>query len=86
MGHQLKSFTLDNGNVLQEKACEDYVCRFCGAKANAVNYVANLCLQVFPKHLAGCEAYVEDDTYVGYVNECSTCRYYGEELVCTKNQ
>ena len=85
MGHQLKSFDLGNGQIVQERACMDYVCRYCGVKASASNMVANLCLQVFARHQGRCGAYVESDQYTGYVSECSTCRYY-ENDECTHGE
>lgn len=32
MGRQLKKMRLPNGVVAEERACGDYVCKYCGAK------------------------------------------------------
>lgn len=76
MAHELKSITLSDGRVENEKACMNYTCRYCGAKATGANFVAGLCLQVVASHVGLCGAYVESDQYTGYVSECSTCRYF----------
>ena len=40
MGRQLKKMRLPNGVVAEERACGDYVCKYCGGKATACNFVA----------------------------------------------
>jgi hypothetical protein len=75
MGKQLKKFTFDNGTVVEEKVCEDYICRFCDANANACNYVGGMCLQVFPRHKQLCGSFVDNETYSGFISDCSTCKY-----------
>ena len=35
MGRQLKKMRLPNGVVAEERACGDYVCKYCGGKATA---------------------------------------------------
>ena len=45
MKHQLKTMILENGTEVKEAGCGDYVCRYCGGKATALNYVADMCLQ-----------------------------------------
>ena len=75
MGHVLKKMKLDFGQEVEEKGCGNYVCRYCGGKATACNFVANMCLQVYAKHAGLCGAYVDSEKYKGYITECSTCRY-----------
>lgn len=86
MGKELKKMTLDNGLTVEEKGCGNYICRYCGGKATACNFVANLCLQVYARHNGLCGAYLDSEKYRGYITECSTCQYqvkgectYGEE-------
>ena len=79
MGHQLKKFDFGDGRVEQESACMSYVCKYCGVKASACNYVLGLCLQVYAPHLPGCGAYVESEKMADYVTECSTCAYNSPE-------
>ncbi len=52
MGRQLKKMRLPNGVVAEERACGDYVCKYCGGKATACNFVADMCLQVYARHQA----------------------------------
>lgn len=78
-----KRFRMDDGLVIEEHVCSDYVCRFCGAKASYCNYVGNMCLQAFVPHVGVCGAYVNDERYSGYVSECKTCRFLGEDGGCT---
>lgn len=82
MGHQLKKFDLGNGQLAEEKACMNYVCRYCGAKAAAANFVANMCLQVYARHQGLCGAYVNSEKYSGYITECSSCKYFVKNM-CT---
>jgi len=77
MGHQLKKMRLPGGMEAEERACGDYVCRYCKGKATACNFVADMCLQVYARHNGLCGAYVESDQYVGYVTDCTTCTYEG---------
>ena len=48
MGRQLKKMRLPNGVVAEERACGDYVCKYCGGKATACNFVADMCLRYTP--------------------------------------
>lgn len=73
MGRHLKKMVLDNGTEVKEAGCGDYVCRYCKGKATALNYVADMCLQVYAKHEGMCNAYVDSEKYRGYVTDCSTC-------------
>lgn len=82
MGHILKKMVEDQGRIVEEKGCSDYICKYCGGKATACNFVADLCLQVYAKHNGLCGAYVQTDKYVGYITECSTCTYYEEGKGC----
>ena len=84
MAHKLKTFDLGNGELMKEKACMDYTCRYCGAKAVACNMVGGLCLQVVARHEGLCGAYVQNDKYTGYITECETCRYFGDDGMCNK--
>ena len=79
MGRELKKMTMFDGTVVEERGCEQYVCKYCGGKAVACNYVANMCLQVAARHDDICGAYVNNEKYIGYITECSTCMYYNEE-------
>lgn len=79
MKHQLKTMILENGTEVKEAGCGDYVCRYCGGKATALNYVADMCLQVYARHEGVCGAYMDSDKYRGYVTDCSTCAHLGEE-------
>lgn len=54
MGRQLKKMRLPNGVVAEERACGDYVCKYCGGKATACNFVADMCLQVYARHQGMC--------------------------------
>lgn len=83
--HHLKEFDLGGGRTAVEKTCMNYTCRYCGAKAVAGNFVADLCLQVAARHMGLCGAYVETDQYMGYVNECSTCSYFDDETKQCRN-
>ena len=47
MSRQLKKRLLPGGVNATEKACGDYVCKYCGGRATACNFVANMCLQVY---------------------------------------
>ena len=69
---------LDNGTVVKEAGCMDYVCRYCGGKATALNFVADMCLQVYAKHNGICGAYVDSPQYRGYVTDCKTCLHEKE--------
>lgn len=82
MGHRLKKMRLPGGTQAEERSCGDYVCRYCGGKATACNFVADMCLQVYARHDGLCGAYIETDQYMGYVTECGTCKYQGMEGVC----
>lgn len=82
MGRQLKKMRLPNGVEAEEKACGDYVCKYCGGKATACNFVADMCLQVYARHQGMCGAYIETEKYVGYVTDCSTCHYQGISGEC----
>ena len=78
MGRALRTMTMYDGTVVEERGCDKYVCRFCGGKAVACNYVADMCLQVAARHAQICGAFVNDEKYCGYVTECSTCVHYDE--------
>lgn len=82
MARELKKFDLGNGEVVEETVCMNYKCRYCGARAYAGNFVADMCLQVIAKHQGLCGAYVESDKYTGYVSKCTTCSYYSEDGKC----
>ncbi|MCD8020445.1 MAG: hypothetical protein LUF92_12950 [Clostridiales bacterium] len=82
MGHILKKMTLDNGIEVEEKGCSNYICRYCGGKATACNFVADMCLQVYARHNGICGAYVNNEKYNGYITECSTCKYHIEGVGC----
>lgn len=82
MGHVLKQIDLDNGVQYKETGCGNYICKYCGGKATSVNYVMNMCLQVYAKHIGLCGAYVENEKYMGYVTDCTTCAYQ-EDGNCT---
>ena len=71
MGRQLKKMRLPNGVVAEERACGDYVCKYCGGKATACNFVADMCLQVYARHQGMCGAYIETEKYVGYVTDAA---------------
>ena len=77
MGRQLKTMIL-NGKEVKEAGCGDYVCRYCGGKATALNFVADMCLQVYAKHEGMCGAYADTEKYRGYVTDCSTCKHQVE--------
>lgn len=79
MGRALRTMTMYDGTVVEERGCDKYVCKFCGGKAVACNYVADMCLQVAARHEKICGAFVNDEKYCGYVTECSTCVHYDEE-------
>lgn len=79
MAEELKKFDLGNGETAEERACMKYTCKYCGAKATAGNFVANLCLQVFARHVGACGSYVNTAQYSGYISECSTCLYFDGE-------
>lgn len=78
MGRKLKEMILENGTKVKEAGCGDYVCRYCGGKATALNFVADMCLQVYAKHEGMCGSYVDSDKYRGYVTDCSTCAHWKE--------
>lgn len=82
MGRQLKKMVLDNGKEVKEAGCMDYVCRYCGGKATALNFVADMCLQVYARHNGMCGAYMDSEKYRGYVTDCSTCGHQ-ENGECT---
>ena len=46
MAYKLKKMRLLGGTEVEEKACPNYKCRYCGEKATACNFVADMCLQV----------------------------------------
>lgn len=75
MGKKLKKITLENGTTVEEKGCGNYICRYCGGRGTACNFVAGLCLQVYAKHYGLCGAYLDSEKYKGYVTECSTCQF-----------
>lgn len=75
MAKVLKEFKLDNGTVLKEVGCGNYICRYCGGKAVGVNLVADMVLQINAKHNGICGAFRDDEKYLGYINDCSTCAY-----------
>lgn len=79
MGRKLRKMTMYDGTVVEERGCEKYECKFCGGKAVACNYVADMCLQVAARHAQICGSFVNNDQYCGYVTECSTCVHYDEE-------
>lgn len=83
MGRVLKKMVLSNGTVAEEKGCGNYICRYCGGKATACNFVANMCLQVYAKHSGLCGAYMDSEKYKGYITECSTCQFFLEGQGCT---
>lgn len=82
MSRQLKKMLLPGGVNATEKACGDYVCKYCGGRATACNFVANMCLQVYARHQGLCGAYRETETYMGYITECSTCEFQGVSGEC----
>ena len=82
MSRQLKKMLLPGGVNATEKACGDYVCKYCGGRATACNFVANMCLQVYARHQGLCGAYKETETYMGYITECSTCEFQGVSGEC----
>lgn len=75
MGRQLKRMVLDNGTEVKETGCGDYKCRYCGGRATALNFVADMCLQVYARHNGMCGAYMDSEKYRGYVTDCSTCAH-----------
>lgn len=83
MGKTLKTITLSNGKVLNEVGCGNYTCRYCGSKATQGNYVTGLCLQLRAPHVGLCGAFRNDENYLGYITECSTCQYYDNNSQCT---
>ena len=70
-----KTFTMDDGLVIKEHVCADYVCATCGARASYCNYVGDLCLQAYVPHVGACGAYVNNEKYSGYVSECQNCAH-----------
>ncbi len=78
MGHVLKKIKMYDGTEVEEKGCGNYVCRYCGGKATACNFVANICLQVYAKHVGICGAYMDSEKYKGFITECSTCQYLAD--------
>ena len=82
MKKRRQRFVMSDGLVVEEHVCSDYLCRYCGTRASYCNFVGNLCLQAFVPHREGCDAYVENEQRVGYVNECATCRYNTEDNIC----
>ena len=56
MGRALRTMTMYDGTVVEERGCDKYVCKFCGGKAVACNYVADMCLQVAARHAQICGA------------------------------
>lgn len=82
MKKRRQRFVMDDGMVVEEHVCTDYVCKYCGTKASYCNFVGNLCLQAFVPHRKGCGAYIENEKTVGYVNECSTCAFNGADGTC----
>lgn len=83
MAYQLKKMRLLGGAQVEEKACPNYTCRYCGEKATACNFVADMCLQVYARHRGICGAFVDSEQYVGYVSDCTTCEYRTETGECT---
>ncbi len=81
MGKTLKTMTMPSGKEVQEAGCGNYVCRYCGGRATALNMVAGMCLQIYAKHVGICGAYMESEKYRGYITDCSTC-VHQENGVC----
>lgn len=81
-GPSIKENAPAKRRVAEERACGDYVCKYCGGKATACNFVADMCLQVYARHQGMCGAYIETEKYVGYVTDCSTCHYQGISGEC----
>lgn len=77
-----QGFRMPDGLLVRERVCDDYVCAYCGAKASYCNYVGNICLQAFVPHQGACGAYVNDERYSGYINECGTCKYNRVDGTC----
>ncbi len=73
---ELKIFKMDDGTVVEEKVCENFVCKYCAGEATTFNYVGDMCLQAFVDHKELCGAYINDDKYDGYINECVNCVDY----------
>ncbi|MDO5299703.1 MAG: hypothetical protein Q4F18_09765 [Clostridia bacterium] len=82
MENKRKRFRLPDGMVIEEHVCSHYTCRYCGAKASYCNYVGDICLQAFAPHVGSCGAYISDERYSGYINECKTCKYLAENGGC----
>lgn len=76
MGHCLKHVDMGDGILMEEKACENYVCASCGKKMISVNFVNGLCIQVFATHRPGCDLF--DGTPAERTMEvtCESCRYF----------
>ena len=77
-----KTFRNYDGFLIRENVCSDYTCRFCGSKASYCNYVGDLCLQAFVPHQGACGAYVNNEKNVGYVSDCTTCRFNRADGSC----
>lgn len=82
MAYKLKKMRLLGGTEVEEKACPNYKCRYCGEKATACNFVADMCLQVYARHNGICGAFTETENYVGYISDCSTCKYQEAKGQC----
>ena len=85
MGHRLRSVTVDGGRQLYEKACENYVCRFCGRQMISCNFVNGVCIQVFVSHGDSCGLFDSNINAFRRTAEvtCDSCKYYVEGKGCT---
>lgn len=79
MGRKLQTVKVDEGVFLNEKACEDYLCKSCGRKMISVNFVNGVCIQVFVSHEENCKCYEGNAFQRTTEVTCETCRYYGSE-------
>lgn len=82
MGRALREITFDSGKVEKEKGCMKYTCKYCGGRATGCNMVAGINLQLYALHNGICGSYVDSDQYVGFISDCSTCKYLGEDEEC----
>lgn len=76
MGHRLRTIQLDGGLSMQEKACEHYQCRSCGASMVSANFVTGICIQIFVSHHKDCSIFLGNAYEKTKEVTCETCRYH----------
>ncbi len=82
MGHQLRKIDLDGNLSMQEKACEHYECRSCGAKMVSANFVTGICIQIFSSHHKDCALFPGNSFQKTREVSCETCRYWTQDCGC----